>query len=68
MQHAPFRNAFLDAGPTLVDPLTSLSSGLADTTAPAAPTESVSKNAAGDVYGNTPLLAGIAEPGSTINV
>ena len=68
MQHAPFRNGFLDAGPTLIDPLTGLSSSLADTTAPAAPTESVSKNAAGYVYGNTPLLAGIAEAGSTINV
>ena len=68
MHHAPFRNAILDHGPTAIDPLTGLSSGLADTTPPAAPTESVSKNAAGYVYGNTPLLAGIAEAGSTINV
>ncbi|MES2317923.1 MAG: DUF4214 domain-containing protein [Pseudomonadota bacterium] len=54
-------------GPPQIDPLTGRAI-LADVTPPAAPTESVSKNAAGYVYGNTPLLAGIAEAGSIINV
>ena len=41
---------------------------LADTTPPPPPTESVSKNANGYVFGNTPLLAGIAEAGAVIRV
>ena len=61
-----YRDAEFDAGPTPIAPL--VGDAVLDTTPPAAPTESVSKNAAGYGYGNTPLLAGIAEAGSTINV
>lgn len=43
-------------------------SQLGDTTAPSAPTQSVSKNAAGYVVGNTPFIAGIAEAGSTVKI
>ena len=66
MTHDLFRDAQFDSGPTAIDPL--IGSAVLDTTPPAAPTESVSKNAAGYVVGNTPLLAGIAEAGSLINV
>lgn len=41
---------------------------LADTTAPAAPTLSVPKNAAGYIEGNAPFLSGIAEAASTVKV
>ena len=43
-------------------------SQLADTSAPGAPSTSVSKNGAGYVQGNTPFLAGTAEAGSTVKV
>lgn len=62
-----YRDVNIDAGPAPIAPLSG-GAALADTTPPAAPTESVSKNAAGYVVGNTPLLAGIAEAGSTIHV
>lgn len=41
---------------------------LSDTTAPAAPTISVSKNAAGYTSGNKPLVIGSAEPNSVVRV
>ncbi|GAB3403520.1 DUF4214 domain-containing protein [Massilia agilis] len=40
----------------------------ADTTPPAAPTLSVAKNANGYALGSTPLVTGMAEPNSTINL
>ncbi len=41
---------------------------LVDTSAPSAPTQSVAKNAAGYVVGNTPYVAGIAEANATVKV